>query len=238
MVILRATEKVLKLLREPVGTPAPSETALGDWYVNRVVVDRRPLLLLMSSASRLAIVTAARDVRTLPERLAVLVGERIRRLGLDPIAVTAEVQATSVVRVGKTLDRSVTGQMVDFAKAMPFYLPEGAWGEADLKFVEDKLAERSICWRADGVRVSLTEAPARRAASCTDRRVGAARAERRRRPDSMNEEGRRPMLGEASERVARSPGRSCEARDDRWPGDETVGAPRAGAYRSRSSPRR
>lgn len=132
---------MLKLLPEPVGSPGSSETALGDWYVNRVVVDRRPLLLLVSSTSRLAVVTAARDVRTLPERLAVLVEERIRRLGIDTVAVASEVQATSVVRVGKTLDRSVTGQMVDFAKAMPFYLPEGEWGEADLKFVEDKLAE-------------------------------------------------------------------------------------------------
>src|SRR5262245_40228568 len=140
MVVIRPTHKLRRAL--PV-TPVDqtSETALGDWYVNRIVVDRQPLLLLVSSTSRLALVTVARDVRALPSRLAALVGERLRRLMIDPVAVAAEVEATSVVNVGKTVDRSVTGQMVDFAKAIPCYLPEGQWNEADLKFVEDKLAE-------------------------------------------------------------------------------------------------
>lgn len=139
--MLRATQKVLKLLPEPFGGAAPSDAALGDWYVNRIVIDRQPLLLLVSSTSRLAIVTMARDVRALPNRLGTLVGERIRRLMVAPAAVALEVEATTAVTVGKTIDRSVTGQMVDFAKAIPYYLPEGHWNEDDLKLVEDKLAE-------------------------------------------------------------------------------------------------
>lgn len=139
--MLRATQKVLKLLPEPFGGVAPTDAALGDWYVNRIVVDRQPLLLLVSSTSRLAIVTMARNVRALPNRLGTLVGERIRRLMVTPAAVALEVEATTDVNVGKTVDRSVTGQMVDFAKAIPYYLPESHWNEDDLKFVEDKLAE-------------------------------------------------------------------------------------------------
>ena len=141
MVVLRATQRVLRLLPEPVARSVTSGTALGDWYVNRIVVDRRPLLLLVSSTSRLAVVTTARDVKALTERLAPLIGERIRRLEIDPDALASEVQATSVVTVAKTIDRSVTGQMVDFAKAIPYYLPEREWKEDDLKLVEDKLAE-------------------------------------------------------------------------------------------------
>lgn len=141
MVVLRATQKVLKLLSGPVSGSDASDAALGDWYVNRIVVDRRPLLLLVSSTSRLAVVTFARNVRTLPERLPALIEERIRRLGVDVAVMGSEVQATCVVHVGKTADRSVTGQMVDFAKAIPYYLPEGEWDEGDLVVVEDKLAE-------------------------------------------------------------------------------------------------
>lgn len=65
MVVLRATRKLLASL--PVTTPPParSDTALGDWYVDRLVVDRRPLLLLASVSSLLPIVVPAREVRRL-----------------------------------------------------------------------------------------------------------------------------------------------------------------------------
>lgn len=47
----------------------------------------------------------------------------------------------SVVVVAKTTDRSVTGQMVDFAKCLPYHLPENGWSERDLQGAEDKLAQ-------------------------------------------------------------------------------------------------
>jgi hypothetical protein len=114
---------------------------LGDWYVNRIVVDRRPLLLLVSSASLLAIVTPARELKSLPNRLAQIVGDRLRRLELGEDIVASEVEATAHVRVGKTVDRSVTGQLVDFAKALPFYLPVDGWDEVTLRNAEERLAE-------------------------------------------------------------------------------------------------
>jgi hypothetical protein len=141
MVVLRATQKVLKLLPESVGSSITSTTALGDWYVNRIVVDRHPLLLLVSSTSLLSAITPARDVKGLPRRLAALIEERLRRIGIDESILASEVNATSGVTVARTVDRSVTGQMVDFAKAIPYYLPENGWSEDELKAVEDKLAE-------------------------------------------------------------------------------------------------
>jgi hypothetical protein len=141
MVVLRATQKVLRLLPESVGSSVTSTTALGDWYVNRIVVDRQPLLLLVSSTSLLSVITPARDVMGLPRRLAAIVEERLRRLGLDENALALEVDATSVVTVAKTADRSVTGQMVDFAKTIPYYLPKGGCSEDALKAIEDKLAK-------------------------------------------------------------------------------------------------
>ena len=70
MTYLRATKKVLSRLPNPDNqSPEHNATALGDWYVNRVVVDRQPLLVLVSSMSLLPIVAPARDVRGLPGRL-------------------------------------------------------------------------------------------------------------------------------------------------------------------------
>jgi hypothetical protein len=141
VVVLRATQKVLRSLPQSAGELGVSDNALGDWYVNRIVVDRRPVLLLVSSASLLAIVTPARDLKSLPDRLAQTVGDRLRRLEVSEAIVASEVEATAHVRVGKTVDRSVTGQLVDFAKALPFYLPVDGWDEMTLRAAEEKLAE-------------------------------------------------------------------------------------------------
>lgn len=143
MVVLRATKKVLKTLTESVGSADAdvSDTALGDWYVNRFVVDRQPLLLLISSESRLAMITPARNVRNLPRRIGGLVAARLRRLGVDGEPIRAEVNAMNIVRVGRTRDRSITGQMVNFAKAIPYYLSVDGWDDSTLRLAEDRLGE-------------------------------------------------------------------------------------------------
>ena len=45
------------------------------------------------------------------------------------------------VAIGPTLDRAVLGIMVDFAKAVPYYLESGEWNESTLRLVEERLAE-------------------------------------------------------------------------------------------------
>ncbi len=83
MIVLRATQKVLRLLPQSGHSGGASDTALGDWYVNRIVIARQPLVLLVSEKSLLSILTPARDVKGLPERLPEAVAARLRRLGLD-----------------------------------------------------------------------------------------------------------------------------------------------------------
>ena len=140
MVILRPTRKLRSLL--PTATvSARSNTALGDWYVNRVVVDRQPLLLVVSSVSLLPMLVPARDVRGLPDRLGVLVESRLRRCGIEADLIALERQAMHPVTVAQTIDRSVLGIMVDFAKALPYYLEPGQWTDETLPFVEGRLAE-------------------------------------------------------------------------------------------------
>ena len=141
MVVLRRTQKLATAL--PISAPvsADSTTALGDWYVNRITVDRHPLLLLVSARSLLPMLVPAREVASLPDRLPDLVATRLRRLGIPPVVVQAEVSAMRPVSVGPTTDRSVVGIMVDFAKGVPFYLERDAWDVTTLAFVEAQLAE-------------------------------------------------------------------------------------------------
>ena len=130
MVILRPTRKLYALLPPAPAAPGPSDTALGDWYVNRLVVDRQPLLLLVSATSLLPILVPARDVRGLPERLPGLVERRLQRYGLDGVVIGAEARVMRDVVVAPTVDRSVVGIMVDFAKAVSWYLEPGQWTDA------------------------------------------------------------------------------------------------------------
>jgi hypothetical protein len=122
-------------------TSSQSDTALGDWYVNRIVVDRQPLLLLISSTSLLPIVMRARDVRGLPRRLVSVVEARLRRLGIASPTIEAETRAMHPVVIAPTDERSVLGIAVDFAKSLPYFLGSGPWDDATLQWAEDKLAE-------------------------------------------------------------------------------------------------
>lgn len=138
MVVIRPTRKLQGVL--PVTRMAgASDTALGDWYVNRVVVDRQPLLLLVSAESLLPVLVRARSVRTLPTQIGDIVVHRLTRLGVPRSLIDAERRAMAPVHIGPTVDRSVLGIMVDFAKGVPYYLEPG-WDAAALGLVEDRLA--------------------------------------------------------------------------------------------------
>lgn len=141
MVILRATKKVLRYLPPPVESLGESDTALGDWYVNRGAVGRQPMLLLVSANSLLPILTPARDVRGLPGRLAELVAARLRRLGVGDGLIEAETSAMGEVVVAKTASRSVLGIMNDFARLIPFYFNPRYGDDLSLESVETRLAD-------------------------------------------------------------------------------------------------
>lgn len=63
-------------------------------------------------------------------------------MGIAPSLIRAETAVMSPVHIDVTIDRSVLGIMVDFAKAVPYFLNVGAWDEASLRMVEDRLSER------------------------------------------------------------------------------------------------
>ncbi len=151
MVVLRRTQKLASQLPASTETTLASDTALGDWYVNRLVVDRKPLLLMASSRSLISILIPATDVRTLPARLPTLVAQRLRRMRIPDRLIATEVAAMSPVGVAKTADRSVVGILVDFGMMIPYHLERGAWDETTLPFVEAKLAKNPcFAGRPDG----------------------------------------------------------------------------------------
>jgi hypothetical protein len=145
VVYLRATRRVLRLLGPRAAPIGRSRTALGDWFVNRFVVDRQPLLILVSSASLLPILEPARGVRELPERLPSIVRRRLNELGIDEPLVSAEVAAMEQVLVAPTNDRSVVGTMVDFVHSIRCCtLPAGPWDRATLSFLE-RILQKTPC---------------------------------------------------------------------------------------------
>lgn len=149
MTVLRATRKVLRSLPRTASEGDVSTTALGDWYVNRIVVHRQPFLLYVSSRSLLALLLPARDVRHLAGRFPQRIADRLRRLGGDLLWVAAEEAAMQPVLVGRTQDRSVLGTMVDFAKALPYCLPSDGWEPQDLLDAQHLLARTPCrCGRA------------------------------------------------------------------------------------------
>ncbi len=126
--MLRATAKLHKFFELDPVSSLSTETALGDWYVNRVHLGRQPVLLLICSRTFLPIVIPAKDVRSLPVRLPELVQKRLGRLPIEPSLIEAEVAAMKTVRVSKTEDRSVLGILNEFAKSMKlirmYYYPD------------------------------------------------------------------------------------------------------------------
>jgi hypothetical protein len=154
VVTLRATQKVLRLLPATTADPDAPDTALGDWYVNRITCDRQPLLLLVSSTSLLPLLAPAREVRSLPERLAQLVAARLVRLGVPARLIEAETQAMAPVAVARTIDRSVVGTMVDFGRVLAYYLRGWAQDESVLWQAEARLARTPCrCSRAEELTV-------------------------------------------------------------------------------------
>ncbi len=141
MIILRATQKVLRHLPPPVASPGESDTALGDWYVNRIMVGRKPILLLVSARSLLPALVPARDVRSLPDRLAEIVANRLRSLGVPSLLIERELSAMDSVLLAKTKDRSVLGFMNDFGQVLPFYFDSDDSIDALLASVEARLEE-------------------------------------------------------------------------------------------------
>ena len=77
----------------------------------------------------------------LADRLPGLVERRLIGCAFDADVIEAETRTMRPVAIAPTVDSSVLGIMVDFAKSVPHYLEPGGWNENTLVHVEARLAE-------------------------------------------------------------------------------------------------
>ena len=127
MLVLRCTQRLLariKVATEPA--PPSSTTRLGDWYANLVHLGRLQLVLAVSEKTLLPVIIPAAPIATLVPRLRAGIVEVLQHLGIPKSDVERENAQMDAVVFSKTANRQVTGVMVDFAKALEFYVEDGA----------------------------------------------------------------------------------------------------------------
>ncbi|MDP2343984.1 MAG: hypothetical protein Q8O67_23705 [Deltaproteobacteria bacterium] len=98
----------------PAAVLPSSTTALGDWYATLVILGRRQVVLTCSELTFLPVVVAARDIGSVVPRLRVGVAELLGEIGVDSVAIDAELTAMNPSAIGATASRVVLGVMNDF----------------------------------------------------------------------------------------------------------------------------
>lgn len=116
MFTLRCTTKLLSRLgARDAGRDAPtSTTRLGDWFANYVIVERQHLALAVSRSTLLPVLAPAAPLRTLTQRLPLLVAEMLYELGIPTATIESELDAMRECMIARTDDRRVLGSMNDF----------------------------------------------------------------------------------------------------------------------------
>ncbi len=127
MFVLRCTQRLLARVKVATELAPPSSTTrLGDWYANLVHIQRRQLILAVSEQTLLPVLIPAAPIASLVPRLRAGITEVLQQLGLPKIDVDRESVQMEAVVFARTANRQVTGVMVDFAKALEFYVQDGA----------------------------------------------------------------------------------------------------------------
>lgn len=93
--------------------PDPT-TALGNWYADILFFYHRQVLLFVSDNSRLAVITPAKDIRSLVDHLARQLAIVLQHLGAQPKWIDAEIREMANVCIAPTRSRSVLGTMNDY----------------------------------------------------------------------------------------------------------------------------
>ena len=124
MLTLRCTQRLLARLKgsRTEGSAAEPTTRLGDWYANLLHVGRTQLVLAVSARTFLPVVSLAAPANTIVARLRDGAGDVLRAIGVDSVSIDRELAEMETVVLGRTASRQVIGILVDFAKALDFYL--------------------------------------------------------------------------------------------------------------------
>lgn len=138
MVVLRCTQKLLRRAGQPVisETVAKSNTRLGDWYANALIIRRQHLVLAVSGTTLMPVLIPAAPYKTIVPRIAEGAGLILRALGIQDAKVAGEEEAMRDAVMTTTNDRRVLGSMNDFANMLEAYIDDRSLTDVALHLAE------------------------------------------------------------------------------------------------------
>lgn len=124
MVVIRATQKLLRRIGPTGAAGSVSTTRLGDWTGNLLGVRHRRVVLFISERSRLPVVLPARDLEHVAQQLPLAVGAVLEALGIPADAIRAEQRAMTESVIAPTNSRSLIGTLNDLGYGLKLRLAE------------------------------------------------------------------------------------------------------------------
>src|SRR5262245_45882124 len=128
MYAIRPTQPLLKRLgvRSKGAEEVATTTVLGDWFVRTHNFGHQRFLLCTSSRSLLTVLTPARDLSAVANRLRTAVGELLFALGAPVDHINRELDEMRQYAFRASNDRTVIGSMTDMAHLADGYLQRGS----------------------------------------------------------------------------------------------------------------
>lgn len=126
---IHATKKLLTRLGRASEPIEPGSTALGAWYANPIPW-RRPLVLLVNETTLLPVLMPLAPAATVIQRFPAALAEVLRMHQIDELFIEAEMAQMDEGRLARTVNRSTTGILVEFAFMMDHARANGR--ESDL----------------------------------------------------------------------------------------------------------
>ncbi|RZA26263.1 MAG: hypothetical protein EOP10_04170 [Proteobacteria bacterium] len=141
MVIYRLTENLFKKLKVPLqADPVASTGTLGDWYCNKIILNRQHFLLCVSSQTLLPVLVSGKAPLTFPSRLQEKLGEILLHLNIPTARIENELAQMNDWVFAKTASRSVVGAMNDYIRISKVMVESGlniddlSWRLLDIPF--------------------------------------------------------------------------------------------------------
>ena len=96
MIKLCCTQQILKKLKlDPVAIkaqePVTTTSALGDWYAKYIINERQHAIVMVNDRTRMCLVTTAKDIQHLPQRLEAALAETLAFMEVPRHAIEQEV---------------------------------------------------------------------------------------------------------------------------------------------------
>ena len=156
MLQLRCTGKVQKELgikANDLAEVRESDSILGNWYVNVILIDRRKTLLFMNEDTLLSFVLFGlkkSNSHNIPEIFLKGLDQLLTLEGFDIGDIDRVLRGYESYEFTKTVDKKVIGNMVDLADLYKhFILAGGAFKHCDLGMIIHKInrtPQRNLDW--------------------------------------------------------------------------------------------